>query len=100
LPGARSRRRASLFGAMMVRMGDADGLICGTFGRHAMHREYVENVIGLAPGASNLYAMSRAGAAGSHAVHRRHLHQLRTRPRSELVDMTLLAVPTRCAASA
>ena len=53
-----TRRRASLFGAMMVRMGDADGLICGTFGRHAVHREYVENVIGLAPGARNLYAMS------------------------------------------
>jgi len=52
------RRRASLFGAMMVRMGDADGLICGTFGRHDVHREYVENVIGLAPGVRNLYAMS------------------------------------------
>ena len=51
------RRRASLFGAMMVRMGDADGLICGTFGRHDVHREYVENVIGLAPGVRNLYAM-------------------------------------------
>ena len=52
------RRRASLFGAMMVHMGDADGLICGTFGRHAVHRQYVENVIGLAPGVRNLYAMS------------------------------------------
>jgi malate dehydrogenase (oxaloacetate-decarboxylating)(NADP+) len=31
------RRRASLFGALMVRMGDADGLICGTFGRHDVH---------------------------------------------------------------
>lgn len=52
------RRRATLFGSLMVRMGDADGLVCGTFGRHAVHREYVENVIGLAPGAANLYAMS------------------------------------------
>ncbi len=52
------RRRASLFGAMMVRMGDADGLVCGTFGQHAVHRTYVENVIGLAPGVRNLYAMS------------------------------------------
>jgi malate dehydrogenase (oxaloacetate-decarboxylating)(NADP+) len=52
------RRRASLFGAMMVRMGDADGLICGTFGRHDVHRDYVEQVIGLAPGVRNLYAMS------------------------------------------
>ncbi|MBL8399083.1 MAG: NADP-dependent malic enzyme [Candidatus Accumulibacter sp.] len=52
------RRRASLFGAMMVRMGAADGLVCGTMGQHAVHREYVENVIGLAPGVKNLYAMS------------------------------------------
>jgi len=52
------RRRATVFGSLMVRMGDADGLVCGTFGRHATHREYVENIIGLAPGASSLYAMS------------------------------------------
>ncbi len=52
------RRRATVFGALMVRMGDAEGLVCGTFGRHATHREYIENIIGLAPGASNLYAMS------------------------------------------
>jgi len=52
------RRRPSLFGALMVRQGDADGLICGTFGRHRVHREHVENVIGLAPGVKSLYAMS------------------------------------------
>jgi len=52
------RRRATLFGALMVRMGDADGLICGTYGRQGAHREYVENVIGLAPGVRKLYAMS------------------------------------------
>ncbi|WP_291992215.1 NADP-dependent malic enzyme [Candidatus Accumulibacter sp. ACC003] len=52
------RHHPSLFGALMVRMGDADGLICGTFGRHHVHRDYVENVIGLAPGVQSLYAMS------------------------------------------
>jgi len=52
------RRRATLFGALMVRMGHADGLICGTFGRHDIHREYVANVIGMAPGVKNLYAMN------------------------------------------
>ncbi|MDX9706910.1 MAG: NADP-dependent malic enzyme [Azospira sp.] len=44
------RRRATLYGALMVRLGHADGLICGTFGRHEVHREYIENVIGTAPG--------------------------------------------------
>jgi len=52
------RRRATLFGALMVRMGHADGLICGTFGRHDIHREYIANVIGMAPGVNNLYAMN------------------------------------------
>jgi malate dehydrogenase (oxaloacetate-decarboxylating)(NADP+) len=52
------RRRATLFSSLMVRMGHADGLICGTFGRHDVHREYVANVIGLAPGVNNLYNMS------------------------------------------
>lgn len=51
-------RRATLFGALMVRMGDADGLICGTFGRHDIHREYVANVIGMAPGVKNFSAMN------------------------------------------
>jgi malate dehydrogenase (oxaloacetate-decarboxylating)(NADP+) len=52
------RRRATLFGALMVRMGHADGLICGTFGRHDIHREYVANVIGMAPGVKNFSAMN------------------------------------------
>jgi len=52
------RRRATLFGALMVRMGHADGLICGAFGRHDVHREYVANVIGMAPGVTRLYNMS------------------------------------------
>ena len=52
------RRRATLFSALMVHMGHADGLVCGTFGRHDVHSEYVANVIGLAPGANNLYNMS------------------------------------------
>jgi malate dehydrogenase (oxaloacetate-decarboxylating)(NADP+) len=51
-------RRATLFGALMVRMGDADGLICGTSGRHDVHREYVANVIGTAPGVKNFSAMN------------------------------------------
>ena len=40
------RRRNTLYGSLMVRLGYADGLVCGTFGRHETHREYVQNVIG------------------------------------------------------
>ena len=37
------RRRATLYGSLMVHLGYADGLICGTFGRHETHREYVQS---------------------------------------------------------
>jgi len=52
------RRRATLYGALMVRLGHADGLICGLFGRHELHREYVQNVIGMAPGVTNYSTMN------------------------------------------
>jgi malate dehydrogenase (oxaloacetate-decarboxylating)(NADP+) len=52
------RRRATLYGALMVRQGYADGLICGTFGRHETHREYVQSVIGTQDGLDRYYAMN------------------------------------------
>ena len=52
------RRRNTLYGALMVKLGYADGLICGTFGRHETHREYVQNVIGTRQGLDRYYAMN------------------------------------------
>jgi len=52
------RRRATLYGALMVRLGHADGLICGTFGRHETHREYIQNVLGTRPGLDRYYTMN------------------------------------------
>ncbi len=52
------RRRGTLFAALMVHLGHADGLICGTFGRHESHREYVQAVIGLQPGRERYYAIN------------------------------------------
>jgi len=52
------RRRATLCGALMVHLGYADGLICGTFGRHETHREYVESVIGTRTRHDRFYAMN------------------------------------------
>ena len=49
------RRRHTLIGAMMVRKGDADGLICGTYGTTQMHLHYVDQVLGKREG-SNVYA--------------------------------------------
>ncbi len=52
------RRRLTLIGSMMVRKGDADGMICGTFGTHAMHLYYIDRVIGHRPGSSVYAAMN------------------------------------------
>jgi malate dehydrogenase (oxaloacetate-decarboxylating)(NADP+) len=55
---AEMRRNGTLLGAMMVKKGKADGLICGTYGAYANHLRYVEEVIGLADGARGFAAMS------------------------------------------
>jgi len=52
------RRRHSLIGAMMIYKGEADGMLCGTFGTHALHLRYVDQVIGLRPGVSHYAAMN------------------------------------------
>ncbi|MGA0977556.1 MAG: NADP-dependent malic enzyme [Burkholderiaceae bacterium] len=46
------RRRNTLIGAMMIHKGEADALICGTFGTHGLHLYYVDQVLGKAPGSS------------------------------------------------
>ncbi len=52
------RRRLTLIGAMMIRKGDADGMICGTFGTHALHLHYVDQVLGRRAGSSQYAAMN------------------------------------------
>jgi malate dehydrogenase (oxaloacetate-decarboxylating)(NADP+) len=52
------RRRHTLIGSMMIHKGEADGMICGTFGTHALHLHYVDRVIGKRPGASVYGAMN------------------------------------------
>jgi len=49
------RRRHTLIGAMMIHKGEADGMICGTYGTTQMHLEFVEQVLGKRAGA-NVYA--------------------------------------------
>jgi malate dehydrogenase (oxaloacetate-decarboxylating)(NADP+) len=52
------RRRHTLIGAMMIHKGDADGMLCGTFGTHALHLHYVDQVIGRRKDVSAYYAMN------------------------------------------
>jgi len=52
------RRRLTLIGAMMIHMGDADGMLCGTYGTHASHLTYIDQVLGLRRGAKTFAAMN------------------------------------------
>jgi len=52
------RLRQTLIGAMMIHMGEADGMLCGTFGTHALHLDYVRQVIGLRKGVTTCAAMN------------------------------------------
>jgi malate dehydrogenase (oxaloacetate-decarboxylating)(NADP+) len=51
-------RRTTLIGALMVKQGDADAMICGTYGEHSTHLSYISNVIGLKPGVKQFAAMN------------------------------------------
>ncbi|MBL0124031.1 MAG: NADP-dependent malic enzyme [Betaproteobacteria bacterium] len=52
------RRRLTLIGAMMMHKGDADAMLCGSFGTHGLHLHYVDQVIGRRKGVKNYYAMN------------------------------------------
>ncbi len=45
-----TRRRTSLIAALLVRQGEADAMICGTFGQYQLHLSFIQDVLGLEPG--------------------------------------------------
>ncbi|MBI4986958.1 MAG: NADP-dependent malic enzyme [Rhodocyclales bacterium] len=51
-------RRTTLIGALLLRRGDADGMLCGTYGRHSQHLRHIADVIGRRPGIDHFYAMN------------------------------------------
>ncbi len=52
------RRRLTLIGAMMVHLGDADGMICGTVSGYHDHLRYIDQVLGKKDGVTNYAAMN------------------------------------------
>ncbi|HTM62257.1 MAG TPA: NADP-dependent malic enzyme [Burkholderiales bacterium] len=55
---AQMRRNQTLIGSMLVRKGEADCMLCGTFGVHSEHLHYIDQVIGLRPGVRHYAAMN------------------------------------------
>ena len=52
------RRRLTLISSMMLYKGEADGMICGTWGNTHLHLHYIDQVIGKRPGAKVYAAMN------------------------------------------
>ena len=52
------RRSATTIGALAIKLGDADAMICGMVGRFDNHLEHVADLIGLKPGARNFATMN------------------------------------------
>jgi len=52
------RRRTTVIGAMLLRQGEADAMLCGTVGTHQRHLSVVEDVIGRREGVKGLAAMN------------------------------------------
>ena len=51
-------RSSTLIACMILRRGEADGMLCGTFGRYAAHLVHIENVIGKRRGVTGFAAMN------------------------------------------
>ena len=52
------RRRATLIGALLLKFGYGDGLICGTYGMLRLHLEFIETVLGRRAGVKNCYTLN------------------------------------------
>jgi len=84
------RRRLTLIGAMMIRKGDADGMICGTFGANSLHLNYIDQVIGKRKGVS-VYAAMNVLILPDRTVALVDTHINENPTAEELAEITILA---------
>jgi len=52
------RRRLTLIGSMLLKTGEVDGMLCGTWGTTGLHLHYIDQVIGLRQGAKTYAGMN------------------------------------------
>jgi malate dehydrogenase (oxaloacetate-decarboxylating)(NADP+) len=84
------RRRLTLIGAMMIHRGDADGMLCGTFGTHALHLQYIDQVLGRRRG-SRVYAAMNAVMLPGRTVFIADTYVNADPTAEEIADITILA---------
>jgi len=86
----RMRSQPTIVGAMLVRRGDADAMLCGTRGDYADHLKHVRDVIGLRGGVHTLAAMQMLILPGRQ-LFICDTHVNRDPDADALAEMTLLA---------
>ena len=52
------RRSTTTIAALMVKLGDADAMLCGLHGRFDVHLDHVRDVLGMAPGVSSFATLN------------------------------------------
>ncbi|HEX7045389.1 MAG TPA: NADP-dependent malic enzyme [Burkholderiales bacterium] len=52
------RRNTTIIGAILMRRGEADAMLCGTYGQYKWHLRDINDIIGLSPGVHNYAAMN------------------------------------------
>ena len=84
------RRRHTLIGAMLIHKGDADGMICGTFGSNDLHLHYIDQVLGKRSGV-NVYAAMNVLILPERQIMLVDTHVNENPTASQLAEITLLA---------
>jgi malate dehydrogenase (oxaloacetate-decarboxylating)(NADP+) len=84
------RRRHTLIGSMMIRKGDADGMICGTYGTTDLHLKYIEQVLGKREGV-NVYAAMNAVILPDRQVVLVDTHVNENPTAPQLAEITMMA---------
>ena len=84
------RRKPTLIGSMLLKLGYADGLICGMTGQYSHHMGVISQVIGKRPGTSTLAAMNYLMLPGrSLFICDTHINE--TPNAEEIAEMTVMA---------
>ncbi|MEM5384807.1 NADP-dependent malic enzyme [Paraburkholderia phymatum] len=87
---AAMRKFNTLIGAILVHIGDADGMICGLIDTYHEHLKYVEQVLGKAEHVDNFAAMNLLMLPGRNLfISDTYVNEVPTA--EQLADMTILA---------
>jgi malate dehydrogenase (oxaloacetate-decarboxylating)(NADP+) len=84
------RRRHTLIGSMAIHKGDADGMICGTFGTVNLHLHYIDQVLGRRAGV-NTYAAMNALVLPDRQVVLVDTHVNETPTAEQIAEITIMA---------